>query len=69
MRLVCSPPPPIEGNGSLPPISSLRRPHSDTRVRFKILKLFPSRALDQHLYIAETIEGTEIMVKFSRRYS
>lgn len=69
MRLVCSPPPPIEGNRSLPPILSLRHPHSDTRVRFKILKLFPSRAPDQHHYIAETIEGTEIMVKFSRRYS
>ncbi|KAH0836381.1 hypothetical protein J3R83DRAFT_7959 [Lanmaoa asiatica] len=40
-----------------------------TRIEFKIFETFPSRGADQHLYIAETIDGKKILVKFTRRYS
>lgn len=69
MELVNKPPPEIKGCRFLPCRSSLLRPNSQERIKFKILNHFPQREQDRLLFIAETIDGEEILVKFTRRYS
>ena len=57
----------------LPPISSLKSPFSDTRIKFEILAHFPGTDVPgRHLYTAKRTGGDykeEIVVKFTRRYS
>ncbi|KAI6022555.1 hypothetical protein EDC04DRAFT_2900835 [Pisolithus marmoratus] len=48
----------------LPTPSSLRYTHG-----FKIIELFHFPAADRYLYIAETADSKQIMIKFIRRYS
>ncbi|KAI6113733.1 hypothetical protein EDD16DRAFT_1709361 [Pisolithus croceorrhizus] len=69
-KVVHSPPPPIEeGYRNLPPISSLRHPYSGTHIEFKILDFLQPRVSNRYLYSAETADGKQILVKFTRRYS
>jgi hypothetical protein len=68
-RLVDDPPAEIRGNRVLPRISSLSHPDSGTRIEFKIVGISPFTTADRLLYIAQTTDGKEIIVKFTRRYS
>ncbi|KAI6094094.1 hypothetical protein F5141DRAFT_1038270 [Pisolithus sp. B1] len=68
-KLVHNPPPIEESSHVLPPISSLRHPHSGTHIEFRILELFHARAASSYLYSAKTTDGKLIMVKLARRYS
>ncbi|KAI5991380.1 hypothetical protein EDC04DRAFT_3148552 [Pisolithus marmoratus] len=69
-KLVHNPLPPIEASCRiLPRISSLHHPHSGTPIEFKIIELFHSQAADRYLYIAETTDSKQIMIKFTRHYS
>ncbi|KIN96087.1 hypothetical protein M404DRAFT_1007040 [Pisolithus tinctorius Marx 270] len=70
MQVIDNPPPAIEeSRRKLPPITSLRNPDSGSQIEFKIVDFFYDRAPDRHLYVAETTEGQQILVKFTRRYS
>ncbi|KAH0830118.1 hypothetical protein J3R83DRAFT_1456 [Lanmaoa asiatica] len=69
-RLVFEHLPEIQGSRILPCISSLARPHSSTRIKFKILfRIFRDKAIDRQLYLSRTNDNKDILVKFSSRYS
>ena len=68
--LISAPPTSSLADRMLPYVSELPRyPNENEKLQFRILRQYHDTQVDRNLYIAETPDAEQIIVKFTRRYS